>query len=274
MPKIRTAFNLLFEPLKWPFLYRVLSEKLGTPKIDWECSSAFSLGTCEQVGITPQDAFLKIYPTFQYRRIEEEFPIDLRRAHEEVQKARDSGMSMGGGGEFELIFNLVLASKAQKIVETGVAYGWSSFGILAALHSKQSGHLWSTNLPYPGMNCEEWVGCVVPPEWKSFWTLLSGKDDEVLPALLEKAGPLDCVFYDSAKSYAARRRSYPSLWNSLRAGGLFFSDDICDNMGFFHFSKCVGEKPIVVRHEQSTGKKKYAGILIKNKEHPPKEILF
>jgi predicted O-methyltransferase YrrM len=181
---------------------------------------------------------------------------------------------MGGGGEFELIFNLVLASKAQKIVETGVAYGWSSFGILAALNSKQSGHLWSTNLPYPGMNCEEWVGCVVPPEWKSFWTLLSGKDDEVLPSVLEKAGSLDCVFYDSAKSYAARRRSYPSLWSALRVGGIFFSDDICDNMGFFHFAKCVGEKSIVVRHEQSTGKTKYAGVLIKNKEHPPKDILF
>jgi predicted O-methyltransferase YrrM len=249
-------------------------EKLGRAKIDWENSSNLSLRICERNAISPHDAFIKIYPNFQYQILEEEFPIDLQGAHEQVQKARDSGMSMGGGGEFELIFNLVLASKAQKIVETGVAYGWSSFGILAALNSNQSGHLWSTNLPYPGMNCEEWVGCVVPLEWKKFWTLLSGKDDEVLPAVLEKAGPLDCVFYDSAKSYAARRRSYPILWSALKVGGLLFSDDICDNMGFFHFAKCVREKPMVIRHDQAGGKTKYAGILMKRNERQPQNILF
>ena len=274
MPKYKTFFNLILDPLKWPLLYRLFLEKIGCEKIDWECSDAFSVEYCERTGIPPQDAFAKIHPNFPYRNLASEFPSEIRFANETVQKARDSGMSMGGGGEFELIFNLVLAGNGEKIVETGVAYGWSSFGILAALNLRQTGHLWSTNLPYPGMNCEEWVGCVVPNQWKKFWTLVSGKDDEILPSILHKVGPLDCVFYDSAKSYAARRRSYPQLWNSLKVGGLFFSDDICDNMGFFHFAKCVGENPIVVRHDQSSGKIKYAGILIKKNQRTPKEFLF
>jgi predicted O-methyltransferase YrrM len=274
MSKIKTLCTLAKSSSNWPRFGRLICEKLGRPKIDWEDSSKFSLEHCEKIEASSRDVFSRIFPNMPYREIERDYSAEIQAAKEQVAEAKASGISMGGGGEFELIYNLVLASKSLKIVETGVAYGWSSYGILAALHSMGTGHLWSTNLPYPGMNCEEWVGCVVPPEWKKFWTLLSGKDDEVLPAVLKKAGPLDCVFYDSAKSYEARRRSYPSLWNSLRVRGLFFSDDICDNMGFFHFAKCVGEKPIVVRHEQSTGKTKYAGILIKNHEHPPKDILF
>jgi predicted O-methyltransferase YrrM len=274
MSKINTIINLLADPLKWPRFRRLICEKLGRSKIDWEDSSKFSLEHCEKIEASSRDVFSRIFPNMPYREIEREYSAEIQYAKEQVAEAKASGISMGGGGEFELIYNLVLASKSQKIVETGVAYGWSSFGILAALHSMGTGHLWSTNLPYPGMVCDRWVGCVVPEDWKHRWSLLSGKDYDLLPAILQEAGRLDCAFYDSAKSYAARRRSYPILWSALKVGGLFFSDDICDNMGFFHFAKCVREQPIVIRHDQASGKTKYIGILMKKNASDVKNILF
>jgi predicted O-methyltransferase YrrM len=241
MSKIKTLCTLAKSSSNWPRFRRLICEKLGRPKIDWEGSSILSLKQCKNLEASSREVFSGIFPKMLYREIEREYSAEIHYAKEQVAEAKASGISMGGGGEFELIYNLVLASKSQKIVETGVAYGWSSFGILAALHSMGTGHLWSTNLPYPGMDCDRWVGCVVPGDWKPRWSLVSGKDDDLLPIILQEAGQLDCAFYDSAKSYAARRRSYPMLWNALKVGGLLFSDDICDNMGFFHFAKCVRE---------------------------------
>lgn len=274
MSKIKTIIDLLADPLQWPRFRRLIFEKLGRPKIDWEGSSILSLKQCKKLEASSRDVFSGIFPKMPYREIERDYSAEIQAAKEHVAKAIASGISMGGGGEFEVIYNLVLASKSQKIVETGVAYGWSSFGILAALHSMGTGHLWSTNLPYPGMDCDRWVGCVVPEDWKHRWALVSGKDDDLLPIILQEAEKLDCALYDSAKSYAARRRSYPMLWNALKVGGLLFSDDICDNMGFYHFAKCVGEKPMVIRHDQAGGKTKYAGILIKRNGSSPQNILF
>jgi predicted O-methyltransferase YrrM len=274
MSKIKTLCTLAKSSSNWPRFGRLICEKLGRTKIDWEDSSILSLKQCKKLEASSRDVFSGIFPKMPYREIERDYSAEIQAAKEQVAKAKDSGISMGGGGEFELIYNLVLASKSQKTVETGVAYGWSSYGILAALHSMGTGHLWSTNLPYPGMDCDRWVGCVVPEDWKHRWSLLSGKDDDLLPAILQEAGRLDCAFYDSAKSYAARRRSYPILWSALKVGGLLFSDDICDNMGFFHFAKCVREKPMVIRHDQAGGKTKYAGLLMKRNERQPQNILF
>jgi predicted O-methyltransferase YrrM len=274
MSKIKTLCTLAKSSSNWPLICRLIAEYAGRNKTDWEGSSKLSFELCKKLEASSRDVFSGIFPNMLYREIERDYSAAILAAKEQVAKAKDSGISMGGGGEFELIYNLVFACKSQKTVETGVAYGWSSFGILAALHSMGTGHLWSTNLPYPGMHCDRWVGCVVPEDWKHRWSLLSGKDDDLLPAILQEAGRMDCAFYDSAKSYAARRRSYPILWSALKVGGLLFSDDICDNMGFFHFAKCVREKPMVIRHDQAGGKTKYAGILMKRKERQPQNILF
>src|SRR5947209_13168435 len=57
---------------------------------------------------------------------------------------------MGGAGDLELIHAAARLSKAQRAIETGVAYGWSSLAILAAL--SRNGRLVSVDMPYPKMN--------------------------------------------------------------------------------------------------------------------------
>jgi hypothetical protein len=92
--------------------------------------------------------------------------------------------------------------------------------------------------------------------------------------ILAEMPTCDLVHYDSAKSYAGRMFAYPLLWDSLRVGGLFVSDDIDDNLGFTHFCKMLRSKPIVVETLQPSGTTKYVGILKKTDDRVAREIMF
>src|SRR5437016_4129495 len=49
------------------------------------------------------------------------------------RRAEHSAVRMGGPGDINLLYAAVKLSGAWRIVETGVAYGWSTLAILAAL---------------------------------------------------------------------------------------------------------------------------------------------
>ena len=63
-------------------------------------------------------------------------------------------------------------------------------------------------------------------------------------------------------------------WHALDVGGIFISDDIGDNLAFFHFCKMVSASPIVINNPQSNGVTKYVGILEKKSKSAPRELLF
>ena len=69
-------------------------------------------------------------------------------------------MPCGGAGDIGLLYNAVLQSKAKRVIETGVAYGWSTLAILAAMEANGRGQLVSVDMPYPKMRNENFVGIV------------------------------------------------------------------------------------------------------------------
>jgi hypothetical protein len=50
----------------------------------------------------------------------------------------------------------------------------------------------------------------------------------------------------------------PLLWNALKDGGFFVSDDINDNLAFKDFCESVDRKPVIVEHLG-----KYVGVIVK-----------
>ena len=54
---------------------------------------------------------------------------------------------MGGAGYIHLLFYQV-RPKTKKVLETGVAYGWSSLAILKALSYENKVKLFSVDMPY------------------------------------------------------------------------------------------------------------------------------
>jgi predicted O-methyltransferase YrrM len=155
------------------------------------------------------------------------------------------------------LFHLAEYIQARTVIETGVAYGWSSLALLLSIQ-KRDGVLISTDLPYAGMDNDPYVGCVVPDELRGNWKLLRGADRQRLPEAIRIAGGLDLCHYDSDKSFAGRMWAYPRLWDALRPGGLFISDDIGDNMGFADFTRSIAGEPVIVLSSE-----RYAGVLVK-----------
>ena len=157
-----------------------------------------------------------------------------------------------------MLYNLCEYLQAKKVIETGVAYGWSSFSILLSISTRQ-GILCSTDMPYPKMNNDAYVGIVVPEHLRKYWKLIRLPDDKGLKIALAETSTLDLCHYDSYKSYSGRMFGCGILWNALKVGGILISDDINDNMGFHDFCKKNNLNPIIV-HVHG----KFVGVLIKS----------
>ena len=157
---------------------------------------------------------------------------------------------MGGASHIDLLYDCVRLSKAKKVIETGVAYGWSSLAILKALSENISGKLFSVDMPYPRKKNENDVGIVVPNYLRKNWILIRKPDKPgIIKAISQAGGQIDLCHYDSDKSWWGRHYAYSILWKSLKTKGLFISDDIQDNLYFYEFTKKNLLKFAVVEYE-------------------------
>jgi predicted O-methyltransferase YrrM len=165
---------------------------------------------------------------------------------------------LGGAGNLSLLYSLAKAVHARSIVETGVAYGWSSLALLLAIRETAGATLMSVDLPYLTMRNDDWVGVAVPHDLRAQWRLLRMADREGLPEAIRLAGTIDFAHYDSDKSPEGRLFAYNLIWRALRPGGVFVSDDIGDNLAFKNFSQGATRVPIVLKQDR-----KYQGVLVK-----------
>ena len=185
--------------------------------------------------------------------------IAYKNLFEEVdQKISNIPLMMGEGSDIIILYNLVRLRNVKKVLETGVAYGWSSLAILLAFQEKKEGILYSTDMPYAKMNNEKYVGTIVPEKLHVYWKLIRKPDIKAIPEAIRLCGNFDLIHYDSDKSYSGKKWAYPLLWKVLNCGGFFISDDINDNIAFKEFCDDINKKPLIIKN---TGK--YIGILTK-----------
>ncbi len=173
------------------------------------------------------------------------------------QKERACPIKMGGPGALELIYYSCEFANAKNVVETGVAYGWSSLAALLSLE-KREGTLYSSDMPYLAQDGDQYVGFVVPENLKRFWKLFRFADKESLPKIFADNETFDVVHYDSDKSYNGRLWAYHELYKHLRKGGVFISDDIGDNSAYQDFCEASAIDTVVVEYEG-----KYIGVFVK-----------
>ena len=166
-------------------------------------------------------------------------------------------VTMGGAGALDLIYYLAEYTNAKNILETGVAYGWSSLAALLSLQSR-NGALYSSDMPYLGKDNDKEVGCVVPEHLRKNWKLFRLADKESLPKIFKQNSIFDLIHYDSDKAYNGRRWAYTLLWKHLREGGVLMSDDISDNAAFMDFCLEHNFQPVIVEFDG-----KYAGFIKK-----------
>ncbi|HEY9848476.1 MAG TPA: class I SAM-dependent methyltransferase [Leptolyngbyaceae cyanobacterium] len=216
---------------------------------------------CEKYAIDTQTAILKITGLAEFKSFYSQFQKQIKLAEEIVEKCP---VKMGGAGNLELIYQISEYLQAKQVIETGVSYGWSSLALLMSLKNRQNSLLVSTDLPYLFENSEKYVGCVIPQELKHFWKLLPYADKEALPEALSLLPTIDIAHYDSDKFYEGRLWAYPQLWEALRPGGIFISDDVHDDFAFRDFCNSINQEPLIVKTPLESGAK-YVGLLTKPK---------
>lgn len=253
LSKIKTAIWFLKNPKYFSQIFQVLKRKKN---MALESTIAESTEWCRKSAVPLADALKKITGSDSYQEMHVLFPEEMFVARDVVE---NSPVKMGGEGAVSLIYHLVKAAAPKKIIETGVAYGWSSFAILLAIKDDREAKLISNDMPYINMGNEDYVGCVVPAALRDKWELQRQPDVNGIPQALRKFdGEIDFCHYDSDKSYTGRNWATPILWTALKEGGLFISDDINDNIAFKHFCESVNRTPVIIEHLD-----KYVGIIKK-----------
>lgn len=254
MEKIKTLIWFLKRPALYSQLLYQFAQKFF-PHPDEKTRPA-AQNWCLQHAVSTFDALSELTGEKNFDRAADLHKMEFAKAEEIVGK---TPVQMGGGGDCDLLYHLTLYKKPVLVLETGVAYGWSSLSILLGLHKNGAGSLVSTDMPYVKMNNEDYVGCVVPEHLKPNWELIRKPDRNVLKKLSKELDTVDLVHYDSDKSYRGRMWAYPILWEMLNTNGLLISDDINDNLAFQHFAYKTGKKALVIQYLD-----KFIGILVKN----------
>lgn len=249
----KTFFGYLKRPRLYPELGRKIIKNIFSRNAAFRGKEKTFLWASAKA-ISPEEA-LKILFGFEMKPFSELFPEELKAAQ---QKEKSCPIKMGGAGALELIYSACEFTHAKNVVETGVAYGWSSFAALLSL-AKRNGKLYSSDMPYLDQNGDQYVGYVVPEKLKSNWKLFRHADKESLPKIFGEVDEFDVVHYDSDKAYEGMSWAYSQLYQRLRKGGVFISDDINDNSAFQDFCEKNEIEPTVVDFQG-----KFIGIILKN----------
>lgn len=253
MTQIKTILWFLKRPKYYRQIPQLLKRRHNQEK---ENTREESTEWCMKNSISQIEAITKLTGETNLFTLSHLFPETMEYAQ---KQADTTPVKMGGEGAISLIYHIVNHLKPEKILETGVAYGWSSLAILLAIQNSRKARLISNDMPYVNQNNEDYVGTVVPGNLRNQWDLQRLPDISGIPLALKKLNhQLDFVHYDSDKSYTGRMWATPLLWNSLRPGGILMVDDINDNIAFREFCQSVQVTPVITEHLG-----KYAGIIKK-----------
>ena len=108
------------------------------------------------------------------------------------------GWGDGEPGLVRAVWCLVRHLRPAKVVETGVARGFTSRFILEALERNGCGHLWSIDRPPQRHDLQEQVGASVPDRLRERWSYVKGLSRQHLPGLLSRLGQIDLFIHDSS----------------------------------------------------------------------------
>jgi len=261
--KLSNYKHFLRNPYLYPHLFRILIRKIKymifSSKVEIERASAESRTIAENWCIKNEIPIIEALSTLdiEYDKdyFKNKFQSVLNDANERVS---DCPYKLGGPGNLSLIYQILESLNAKNVIETGVAYGWSSLSILCFFDNRDSCRLWSIDKPYVGIDNSNWVGCAVPKELHKNWSLLRMADTEGIPKATNLSKHTDFIHYDSDKSIEGRKFAYPRLFDNLRNGGILISDDISDNVGFKRFCEEMNLNPLIIKDGN-----KYQGIIKK-----------
>lgn len=201
------------------------------------------------------DEFFCSIDTQLYEKVKMEIKVIQKFAQNKLSKLN---VSLGGGGNYILLYFLIRKFKPLNIVETGVAAGWTSLAILRAIKKNGKGFLYSSDFPYFRLeNPEKYIGYLAKYDSnEDNWFLNIRGDDIALPKIVKRLdNNIDLFHYDSDKSYSGRDNALKILSSKIDSKTIIIFDDIQNNL---HFKNYVQKNKKDFRVYKFEGK--YIGI--------------
>jgi predicted O-methyltransferase YrrM len=203
------------------------------------------------------EQFCRAIDPFLYNKI----LLDVQSIETEAKyKLSKLHVSLGGGGNYILLYFLVRKVKPIIVVETGVAAGWSSLAILRALKKNGKGKLYSSDFPYFRLESPtQYIGYLAKNEINKIdWFLDIRGDDLAIPEILKRIGNnnIDLIHYDSDKSFSGRNTVFKNLFPKINNKTIIIFDDIQDNLHFKNLIERTGKDYFILKF-----KTKYLGII-------------
>ena len=280
---LRLAAKCRRNPALWPELRRMavryalslhfLPGRRARTRRRLDAERAAALAWRRERAAPPGELAERLPLPFTLTDVRARFPDAFREARARVAACpleEFGGVVNGGAANVDLLYSLARALGARTVVETGVAFGWSTLALLLAIGDREGAHVFSTDLPHcfnapqrRWRDGDEWVGAAAPHTLRERWTLYVMADREGLPRALRAAGMVDLAHYDSDKSLENCAFGYATLWDSLREGGALVAAAVDRNLAFRRFAEEVGGSPVIVEGDGNC-----SGILFKQSRQP------
>ncbi len=128
--------------------------------------------------------------------------------------------------ELKFIYSITRGIAPNRVVETGVGPGTTSYALLSAL-AHNGGRLFSFDLgqKYGEEKIPEPVGFVVPSELRNNWVLTLGNSRKTLPEKLSEIGRIGIFFHDSEHTYDHVTFELSTIYPSLEQKFLILIDN-------------------------------------------------
>jgi hypothetical protein len=121
-----------------------------------------------------------------------------------------------------LFYAIIRCLRPKLIIETGVAYGFSSMIILLALKHNEFGNLISIDYPLRDIvKMNHLPGWLVPDTLRDRWSLKVGRSENYLPNLVSDYNKsIDLFNHDSSHKYDHMLWEYGTVWDGISDNGL------------------------------------------------------
>ena len=168
------------------------------------------------------------------------------------------GTPNGSSELIKLIYVLCTLEKPELVVETGVAHGFSTAAILAALDSNAYGRLISIDLPHLHPRAVDSIGAAVPAMLRERWMLHLGPAAVGVKRILPQGECVDLFVQDASHTRRGQLMEYRAAWSHLKPRGYLVSDDAFES--FEVFGREAHRVPVFIEQK---GKARPIGVLRK-----------
>jgi hypothetical protein len=147
-----------------------------------------------------------------------------------------------------MLYSICRITQPDFVIETGVAAGTSSTGILAALELNHKGQLFSIDFPnatYHKDDGSEWTdligskpaGWLIPSRLRPMWTLMTGRSQELLPDLVGHVRSVSLFYHDSEHTEANMTFELETVWPVLSNRAVIVVDNANWSPAFPNFCR-------------------------------------